>query len=78
MTVSRYLQMQGRELPEGEDLNGKFADAAMVSPWAKASVEAMAAAGLIQGDGVSLNPKGNATRAEAAAVITRMMDYAGI
>lgn len=73
--VSRFLRLQDHELPEGTPLEEKFADAASVSDWAKPAVEAVAAAGLVQGDGVSLNPRGYASRAEAATVLTRMLDY---
>ena len=76
--IGRFLQMREHplpQMPEGTELNAKFSDAAGVSDWAKSSVEGMVQGGLILGDGVSLNPKGNASRAEAATVLTRMMDY---
>lgn len=59
------------EVPEA---NTTFKDDAKIAPWAKASVAAAAKASLVGGlpDG-SFNPKGSATRAEAAAMITRLI-----
>ena len=52
-----------------------FADADAVSPWAKDAVEAMRVSGVLQGDKLQrVNPKAHATRAEAAAVILRLVD----
>lgn len=52
-----------------------FADADVVSPWAKDAVEAMRVSGILQGDSLHrVNPKSHATRAEAVAVILRLAD----
>ena len=48
----------------------RFNDAAQVSDWARASVEAAVAAGIVSGDDKgNLNPKANITRAELAVII---------
>ena len=52
-----------------------FADADAVSTWAKDAVEAMRVSGVLQGDSLQrVNPKAHATRAEAAALILRLVD----
>lgn len=52
-----------------------FADADQVSGWAKDAVEAMRVSGVLQGDSLQrANPKAHATRAEAAAVVLRLVD----
>lgn len=53
-----------------------FKDAKSVSPWAKASVEAVVASGLITGDNGNLKPQDSITRAEIATIVTRALNYA--
>lgn len=54
----------------------KFADKDKISDWAKDSVRSMTAAGIMEGtDGNRFAPKDTATRAQAATVLLRMMDY---
>ena len=60
----------------------RFSDAADVSDWAKTSVAAMIQSGYVHGDDQNrINPKGNITRAEFAAVmdnlVTRYVDGNG-
>jgi hypothetical protein len=61
-------------------------DLAKVGPWAKAAVASVNEAGLMTGKpgpnyddllgtGLVFDPLGNATRAEAAAVVTRLIDW---
>ena len=73
--IDGYLTYRGNALPRGESCKGKFADYGKIQKWALSSVEAMVSAGLIQGDGKNVNPGGNATRAEVATVLSRMLDY---
>ncbi len=49
-----------------------FKDYASVSSWAKESMQAAVASGLIEGDNGMLNPKKPITRAELAAMISRV------
>lgn len=52
-----------------------FADSASIASWAKDSVKAMQRAGIMNGkDGNRFDPKGTATRAEAAAVLHRYVE----
>lgn len=55
----------------------KYLDGAEISDYAKEAVEVMTAAGIITGDTNGLfRPKDNSTRAEAAVMIMKTMDYA--
>ena len=58
------------------DESTTFTDSAHISVWAKESVAKAAAAGLITGypDG-AFKPKANATRAEAAVILARSIEY---
>ena len=52
-----------------------FSDANQISSWAKDAAEAMRVSGVMQGDEQQrFRPQSNATRAEAAAVILRLVD----
>ncbi|MFC4598563.1 S-layer homology domain-containing protein [Cohnella hongkongensis] len=51
----------------------RFADAAHVASWAASAVNEAWTKGLIQGDGKRFNPKGQATRAEVAVMIKRLL-----
>lgn len=67
----RYAQYKGYDVSAKADLN-KFTDADEISNYALEALQWANAEGLIngKGDGV-LDPKGQATRAEAAAILTR-------
>ncbi len=68
----RYNECKGREGSADDDLS--FADAAKVSQWAILAVKWTCGDGVIIGktDG-SLDPLGNSTRDEAAAMIHRYL-----
>lgn len=57
-----------------ERLLSSYSDAGRISGWAKESVAAAVENGLIQGAGDKLSPQGKTTRAQAAAVIYRLLD----
>ena len=67
----RYAQYKGYDVSAKADLN-KFTDADEISNYALEALQWANAEGLIngKGDGV-LDPKGQATRAEAAAILMR-------
>lgn len=73
--IDRYLAYRGCPLPAGESIKGKFADYRKIAGWALDSIEAMVSAGMLGGDGVNLNPRGTATRAEVSAILNRVLDY---
>ena len=62
-------------LEAGDDSSlASFSDGAQVASWAKGSVSAMVAAGYVNGsDGNRLNPQQTITRAEFAAVISKIV-----
>ena len=72
MTARAHVALRQAETPVEA-----FSDADQASPWAKDAVEAMRLSGILQGDSLHrLNPKSHATRAEAVAVILRLVDAA--
>lgn len=73
--IDGYLTYRDHALPRGESCKELFDDYRSISRWALDSVEALVAAGLIYGEGDNMNPGGNATRAEIAAVLDRMLNY---
>ena len=73
--IDGYLKYRGCPLARGKSCKNVFSDYSRISSWALSSVEAMVAAGLIKGDNGRMNPGGNATRAEVATVLSRMLDY---
>lgn len=51
-----------------------FKDADAISSYAQASISALSAAGIVQGDATGIHPKSNLTRAEAAVMIYRVLN----
>lgn len=69
----RYARFLGMETDAGRSLDA-FPDGASASDWAADALEWAAGAGLLNGrDDGSLDPAGNATRAEAASIMGRMI-----
>ena len=67
----RYAQFKGYDVTASADL-GAYTDAAQISAYAAAAMQWANAEGLITGNtGTTLNPKGHATRAEAATILMR-------
>ena len=73
--VSSYLTWLETPLAPGESCEGKFADYDQLAGWALEPVNAMVAAGLIQGDGTNLNPNNGTNRAQFCVVLLRLVDY---
>jgi hypothetical protein len=61
--------------PESEDSLGAFPDADQVSEYAQKAMSWAVANGVIKGDDGMLDPQGNATRAQVAAILQR---YCGL
>jgi hypothetical protein len=75
MLVS-YINVMGVTLPEGGTAT-EFTDAGDISAWARSSVERLAQARIILGDdNRAFNPRDGATRAEAAALLRRVIERA--
>ncbi|MDR1204998.1 MAG: S-layer homology domain-containing protein [Peptococcaceae bacterium] len=71
-----YANAARYALPVSPD-SGAFADGADISAWALDAVQAMRQAGIIGGKpGNLFDPKGGATRAEAAAILRRFLGLA--
>ena len=69
----RYAEYLGLNTGARAALNG-FADAALVSHWARDAMQWAVGAGLLRGDaGGRLNPLSGASRAEVAALLQRMV-----
>jgi len=70
----KYLQYKGVGIPQSQVPS--FADAGEISSWALDAVRALQGIGIVTGKGDGLfDPKGTATRAEAAAVFVRLIEY---
>ncbi|MBE7062450.1 MAG: hypothetical protein E7390_01490 [Ruminococcaceae bacterium] len=72
---ARGLRIAGKMDGEGTGDLGQFSDAESIADYAKDDVAAMVGAGVVKGnaDG-TVNPLGNATRAEAAVIMQRILE----
>jgi len=71
----RYAKYKGYDVSVGEDTNIlSYEDAFSVSEYAIPAMQWACGAGLMQGDGVNLTPKAEATRAQAAALFQRFCE----
>ena len=72
--IYRFLLMNGFVNNEGTSIDDSFADADMISGYAKDAMEYAVSVGIIQGkDSKHIAPLDEVTRAEAATIITRLM-----
>ncbi len=73
----RYAKYKGYDVSVGEDTNIlSYEDAFSISEYAIPAMQWACGAGLIEGDGVNLTPKADATRAQAAALFQRFCENA--
>ena len=73
----RFAALTGKQLPKTVPAN-RFADEAQISGYASDAVSACQQAGVVQGmPGNQFAPRGSATRAQVAAVLTRYLQSAG-
>lgn len=70
----RYANYLGMDTIERGNTQ-RFLDAGETSPWANDAVRWAVGIGLMQGDGTYLNPKGEALRAQVAAIVMRFIDF---
>ena len=70
--VSRYLEFKGKTL-KTDALT--YTDSAKIDGWAKDFVNKAGNAGIITGVGTEFQPKSNATRAQAATILQRIVAY---
>jgi len=70
----RYAKYKGQDVSVGENTNIlSYQDASSIGEYAVPAMQWACGAGLIQGDNNALRPQGNATRAEIATVLMRLM-----
>ena len=75
--IMRYVQITGITLPSGA--GASFSDQFAISDWATDAVNLMQAAGIIQGrPGGQFDPQATATRAEVAAIFSRLLAIANV
>ena len=71
----RYAKYKGYDISVGENTNIlSYEDAFGISEWAIPAMQWACGAGLMQGDGVNLTPKADATRAQAVALFQRFCE----
>jgi len=71
----RYFVSTGKDIPENKDEPAKFADDAKISLWAAEAVALMRFTEIIKGKPNNIfDPQGTFTRAEACAVLWRIMN----
>lgn len=73
LAVFLYQYAQSQKLDTAEGKLELYSDASNVSAWAKDGMEHAVGAGLIAGTGNKLLPKQNATRAELAVIMNRLI-----
>lgn len=70
----RYAQFKGYDVTESNDLS-RITDASQISPYATTAMQWANAEGLITGNTTTtINPIGNATRAEVATILMRFCE----
>lgn len=74
--LARALRAAGKPLPTPSSATlARFSDQDQVAPWARSDVAALVELGLMRGVGESdLAPKGVATRAQAMALLNRLLN----
>ncbi|WP_285890045.1 S8 family serine peptidase [Paenibacillus macerans] len=80
--LARALAFTGAELPQGDSPAAAYADAAEIAAYAKDSVQALTAAGVIGGveadGGTNFRPNATATRETAASALYLLLNKAGL
>jgi uncharacterized lipoprotein YddW (UPF0748 family) len=74
VVIARTFSAAGIELETaGEEYLRDYYDEAVISPYARDAAASLIKAKLIQGSGGGINPKGQATRSEAAVILHRFL-----
>ena len=79
LMMYKYAQMKGYDTTADADILSSFSDEAAISNWARGAIQWAASRGIMSGKGKGtdgkpmLDPKGNATRAECAAMIKKLL-----
>ena len=70
--IARYLEFKGFELKDSEM---EYSDYSDIDSWAKVSANKVGNAGIITGSDGAFLPKNAANRAQAAAILQRIVKY---
>ncbi len=73
--IHRMMIYAGIDLPYDETVVDGYDDASEIDAYARVPLSALIEANIVRGDNNKLRPKGNVTRAEAAALINRVYEY---
>ena len=79
LMMYKYAQTKGYDTTADADILSSFSDEAAISNWARGAIQWAASWGIMSGKGKGsdgkpmLDPKGNATRAECAAMIKKLL-----
>ena len=75
--MNRYAEYKGADTGVSGDLT-RFADQAQISDWAREDIAWAVGYGLLSGkENNLLDPQGNTTRAETAAILNRFLEKQG-
>ncbi|MDD4753006.1 MAG: S-layer homology domain-containing protein [Desulfitobacteriaceae bacterium] len=70
-----YAKFKGYDVSVGENTNiFSYEDAGKISEYAISAIQWACGAGILRGDGAKLDPQGNATRAQVAAMLMRFVE----
>jgi hypothetical protein len=72
--ISKVIDSLGVNMKVDESVLTKFSDSNQLSSWAKTDAVKLIGLGIINGNGKSLNPRANITRAEICAILERVIE----
>ena len=73
--MGAFLSWLGTPLHKAESAEALYDDYDLVASWARASIDAMVANGMVTGDGRMLNPNGSSNRAQFCTVLAHVAEY---
>ncbi len=71
--IYNYMEYKGIDCTEAAELSS-YSDYSQISSSALNAVKCLVAKGIVEGDGVSINPKDSLTRAQTAAILVRAVN----
>ncbi|MNI90093.1 Endo-1,4-beta-xylanase A precursor [compost metagenome] len=73
MAVMTYQLLSALQISLANGSGSSYSDANVISPYALEAIQSLSQAGIMQGNNNNFNPKGAATRAEAAVLIYNLI-----
>lgn len=74
--LRQVMPLLGKQCPSGDlTLLDQFADRDQISDYAQEPIATLVAQGIVNGKGAGVDPKGNLTRAEMAALLYKVLTY---